>query len=141
MMVGELDASHSEITPAPGGVSSPVTPHLGFTFDYNYQGPGIKVGRVPAGAPGSYQQTQIKEGEYVIAINGREVTLDENLFQWINDKQDREFDFLVNDQPRVEGARFVRYKVLTQDEWSDLIYRNRIEHTREYVESKSQGKV
>src|SRR4029453_14560369 len=40
-----------------------------------------------------------------------------------------------------EGARSVRYKVLTQDEWKDLVYRNRIEHLREYVEAESQGKV
>jgi tricorn protease len=141
MMVGELDASHSEVTPASGGPSSPVTPHLGFTFDYSYSGPGLKVGRVPPGAPGAYEQTQIKEGEYVLAINGRDVMLDENLFQWINDKQDREFEFVVNEKPCQEGARTVRYKVLSQDEWKDLVYRNRTEHLREYVEAKSQGKV
>jgi C-terminal processing protease CtpA/Prc len=141
MMVGELDASHSEVTPASGGPSGPVTPHLGFTFDFAHAGPGLKVGQVPAGAPGSYEQTRIRPGEYVLAINGRDVRLDEHLFEWINDKQDREFEFLINDRPCREGARTVSYKVLTQEEWKNLVYRNRIERLREYVENQSHGKI
>lgn len=141
MMVGELEASHSEVSPAPGGNTSPVTPHLGFTFDYSYEGPGIKVGKVPQGAPGSYPQTRIREGEYVLAINGQDVTLDENLWKLINDKQEREFEFLVNSRPSKDGARVVKYRVLSSGEWSDLMYRNRIERLRKYTDEKSGGKI
>ena len=35
----------------------------------------------------------------------------------------------------------MKYKVLTQEEWSDLNYRNRVEHLRNYVEEKSDGKI
>ncbi len=141
MMVGELESSHSEVTAAGGGVPEPVTPHLGFTFDYQHAGPGIKVATVPAGSPAAYSQTQIKPGEFVLAINGRTVTLDENLYHLINDKQDREFEFLVNREPKTEGARKVKYKVLSQGDWDDLNYRNRTERLRKYVEGKSGGKI
>jgi C-terminal processing protease CtpA/Prc len=141
MMVGELEASHSEVSPAPGGNPSPVTPHLGFTFDYSYEGPGIKVAEVPQGAPGSYPQTRIRQGEYVLAINGQDVTLDENLWRLINDKQEREFEFLVNSKPNKDGARVVKYRVLSSGEWSDLIYRNRVERLRKYTDEKSGGKI
>ena len=141
MMVGELECSHSEVTPAPNGTSSPVTPQLGFTFDYAYAGPGIRVAKVPAGAPGWYAKTKINEGDYILAINGKDVSLDENLYQFINDKQDREFEFLVNSKPEKQDARAVRYKVLTQDEWTDLNYRNRIDRLRSYVEEKSGNKI
>jgi tricorn protease len=141
MMVGELDASHSEVTPASGGPTSPVTPHLGFTLDYGYPGPGLRVAEVPPGVPGSYPQTAIKAGEYVLAVNGREVNLDEHLYRWINDKQDREFEFLVSSKPEKTAARTVRYRIMTQEEWKDLAYRNRIERLREYVEKQSEGKV
>jgi tricorn protease len=141
-MVGELEASHSEVTAAPSGVTAPVTPQLGFTFDYSYCcGPGLRVGRVPPGAPGSYDKTRIKEGEYVLAINGKDVQLDEKLYQQINDKQDREFEFLVNSKPQREGAHKVKYKVLTGEEWSDLLYRNRIDALRKYVEDKSSNHI
>lgn len=141
MMVGELEASHSEVSPAGSDTRSPVTPHLGFTFDYSHHGPGVRVAKVPPGTPGSYSATEIKPGDYVLAINGRDVTLDEHLYQWINDKQDREFEFLVNDHAAKDGARKVKYKVLTQREWDDLNYRNRIDRLRGYTEQKSRGKV
>jgi C-terminal processing protease CtpA/Prc len=141
MMVGELECSHSEVTPAASGVSAPVTPQLGFAFDYTYAGPGIRVAKVPTGAPGSYRKTEIREGEYVLAINGREVNLDEHLYEFINDKQDREFEFLVNSSPEKSGARKVKYNVLPQEEWTDLNYRNRIDRLRRYVEEKSQKKI
>src|SRR5258706_6845935 len=142
MMVGELEASHSEVTAAQSGIPSPVTPQLGFSFDYSYSsGPGIKVAKVPSGAPGWYAKTEIREGEYVLAINGEPVNLDEKLYQFINDKQDRVFEFLVNTNTDKESARTVKYKVLTQDEWSELNYQNRVERLRNYVEDKSGNKV
>jgi Tol biopolymer transport system component/C-terminal processing protease CtpA/Prc len=141
MMVGELECSHSEVTPAPGGPPAPVTPHLGFTFDYSYCGPGIKVAKVPVGAPGWYAKTEIKPGEIVLAINGEDVSLDERLYQHINDKQDRMFEFLVSTNGERENARKVKYKVLTQDEWNDLNYRNRVDRLRDYVEEKSGNKI
>ena len=140
-MVGELECSHSEVTPAPGGASSPITPQLGFMFDYGYEGPGIRVAKVPAGAPGWYTKTKINEGDYIMAINGQEARLDENLYKFINDKQDREFEFLVNSKPEKEGGRTVKYKVMTTEEWSDLNYRNRVERLRSYVEEKSEHKI
>ena len=141
MMVGELECSHSEITPVPSGTPSPVTPHLGFTFDYKHSGPGIKVGKVPFGSPAWYARTQIREGEYVLAINGKDVNLDEKLYEWINDKQDREFEFLVSTNTSKSDARKVKYKVLTQDEWSDLNYKNRTERLRKYVEDRSDSRI
>ncbi|HOK54541.1 MAG TPA: S41 family peptidase, partial [Armatimonadota bacterium] len=141
MMVGELEASHAEVGPAGGGNPSPVTPHLGFTFDYSYEGPGIKVDKVPPKAPGSYAQTEIKPGEYVVAIDGQDVTLDENLFKLINNKQNRMMTFLVNSKPTREDARTVQYTSLTWGEWTSLLYRNRIERLRKYVDDISDGKI
>ena len=141
MMVGELDASHSEVTAAPAATSAPVTPHLGFTFDYSYPGPGIRVASVPHGVPGWYQKTIINPGDYILAINGDEVSLTEDLFQHINDKQDRYFEFLVSTNAEREHARTVKYKVLSQDEWSQLAYQNRVDALREYVEEKGGSKI
>ena len=58
-----------------------------------------------------------------------------------NDKQDREFEFLVNSDPVKKGARTVKCKVLTTAEWDDLNYKNRTDTLRKYVESKSGGKA
>jgi C-terminal processing protease CtpA/Prc len=141
MMVGELESSHSEVGPAAGGNPSSVTPSLGFTFDYSYVGPGIRVDKVPVGAPGSFAQTQIRPGEYVMAIDGKDVTLDENLYRTINDKQGRVMEFQVNATPTKTGARTVKYTSLTGGEFSALLYGNRVERARAYVEQKSDGKL
>ena len=143
MMIGELETSHAEVSPAgttrgDGGSSAP---QLGFTFDYDYDGPGIKVKAVPSGAPGSYDKTGLKPGDVVLAINDRDVSLDEKLYEFIYDKQGREFDFLVSTNGDRGGARTVKYKVLSDGEWTDLNYRNRIDRLRKTVEEKSAGKI
>lgn len=141
MMIGELEASHSEVGPAPRPVAGPTTYNLGFYFDYTYEGPGIRVREVPKRAPGSYDKTRIKPGEYVMAVDGKDVTLDENLFKILNDKGDRDFELLVNSKPSRDGAHLVKYKALTWGEWNDIHYRNRIERARKTVEEKSGGKI
>src|SRR5262249_54722166 len=123
------------------GNPSATTPHLGFTFDYSYEGPGIRVEKVPQGTPGSFAQTLIKPGEYVLAIDGQDITLDENLYRTINDKQGRVMEFLVNTEPKKEGARTVKYASMTGGEFNALLYANRVERARAYVEKRSGGKL
>jgi tricorn protease len=143
MMIGELEASHAEVSAAASKdtIPSPTTPHLGFTFDYNYAGPGLKVREVPHGAPGWYEKTRLSPGEIVLAINGQDVAANEELYRIINDKQDREFEFLVGTSTNRAEARTVKYKALTNDEWAQLNYQNRIERLRAYVDKKSGGKI
>ena len=95
----------------------------------------------PHGAPGWYSKTRIEPGEIILAINGQDVSLNEELYRIINDKQDREFEFLVSTNTNKDEGRTVKYKALTSDEWTQLSYQNRVERTRDYVETKSGGKV
>ncbi len=143
MMVGELEASHSEVRAANSGAASlsPTTPHLGFTFDYAHVGPGLRVATVPGDAPGSFEKTSIRPGDIILAINGEEVSLTERMYEAINDRGDREFEFLVSTNGDRSAARTVRYKALTGDQWSELNYRNRIEKLRQRVEEKSAGRI
>lgn len=143
MMVGELDCSHSEVNPPGSDEASgrTVSPHLGFVIDYTHPGPGLRVRQVPDGAPGAYEQTRIRPGEYVLAINGQPVAPTERLYELINDKTEREFEFLVNTNLDRATARTVRYKVLTQAEWTDLTYRDRVERLRRRVAERSQDRI
>ena len=140
-MAGELEASHSEVGAAPSPVSGPATRHLGVYFDYSWPGPGIRVREVPKRAPGSYAKTLIKPGEYIVAVDGKDVSLDENLYKVLNDKGDKDFELLVNSVPARKDARTVKFKALTWDEWNDIHYRNRIERARKTVEAKSGARI
>jgi tricorn protease len=139
MMMGEVEASHSEVGASPSPTPSPSTRQLGVYFDYSYVGPGIKVKEVPKRAPGSYAKTRIKPGDYILSVDGKDVTLDENLYKVLNNKGDRDFTLLVNDKPTKAGARTVTYRALTGGEWSDIHYRNRTEWLRKEVDKKSNG--
>jgi tricorn protease len=140
-MMGEVEASHAEVSASASSVTSPSTAVLGFYLDYDYEGPGLRVKEVPKRAPASYPKTRIQPGEYVLQIDGQDVNRDENLYQLLNDKGNRDFAFLVNDKPSKEGARTVKYRALTSGEWSALHYQNRVEASRKQVESKSNGTV
>ncbi len=140
-MIGELECSHSEVNPATNSVRNAVTPQLGFEIDYGHKGPGLRVARVPEGAPGSFERTRIQPGEYVVAINGLDVKPGEGLYEGINDKGDRLFEFLVNSKPTRDGARTVKYRPLRNNEWESLLYDNRIERLRKETEAKSGGQI
>ncbi len=141
LLLGELEASHSEVGSAPGSTVGPNTAQLGVYFDYSYVGPGIRVKDIPKRAPGSYEKTRIKPGEYIVAIDGVDVTLDEDLYKALNDKGERDFTLLVNEKPSRDGARTVVFKAMSEGEWGDLHYRNRIEARSKLVEQGSGGKV
>lgn len=140
MMVGELEASHTEISP-PSPASKPSTPHLGFTVDHSHHGLGLKVNSVPKGAPGSFEKTRIKPGEFIMAIDGSMVDANERLYSLLNAREDRMVEFLVNDKPQKDGSRKVRCQLLSQTDWSDLMYQNQVAVARRNVETASKGKI
>ncbi|MCG9895938.1 MAG: S41 family peptidase [Fimbriimonadaceae bacterium] len=144
MLVGELDASHAEVSTAggPTGVGSTSVGHLGLTFDYSHRGPGIKVLAVPANTPGSFEATRVAPGEFIHEINGRPARLSEELWRDILLGQaGRDVTLLIGKTADRSQVRTVTYRALGQGEWSNLLYENRIAARRAYVEEKSGGRL
>ena len=140
-MVGELESSHSEVSPSPGGAQGPTASLPGFNFDYSYKGPGIRVASLFARAPGTYEKTKIEAGDYVMQINGKDVALNERLWDVLNNQNGRDIELLVNKTPSKEGARKVKYRAISTGAWGQLRYAQWVESNRKYVEEKSGGKV
>ncbi len=144
MMTGELESSHSEVsgqgTPgAPGGAS---LSHPGFTIDWSYSGPGLKVVDVPNGAPGSYEKTKIAAGEIVLQINGVDVSGNLALFKDVlNGQGGRDMTFLVSTDGTKTNAREVKYRSMSAGAFRNLYYDNMILERRKYVEEKSGGRL
>lgn len=143
MMVGELEASHTEAGAAPGPADAPRSAsgsHPGFTFDYGFEGPGIRIESIPDGAPGSFAASKLEVGEVVLKINGKDAKLDESLYRDIlNEQAGRELNLLVKGKDGKE--RTVKYRAMSGGAWNGLINRNRIEGRRRYVEEKSGGRL
>ncbi|KAA0225880.1 hypothetical protein FCG40_07475 [Fimbriimonadia bacterium ATM] len=140
MMVGELEGSHSEVSAAPGGVQGPSDAHPGFLFDYSYTGPGIRVLGTFERAPATYAKTEIKPGEYVLAINGVDVTLDERLWDVLRNQSGRDLVLTVNSTPSKTGARQVKYGALSSGSFSQLRYEQWVVRNRKSVEAASNSR-
>jgi Tol biopolymer transport system component/C-terminal processing protease CtpA/Prc len=140
-LVGELESSHSEVSAAPGGGTGPSSTLPGFNFDYSYKGPGIRVKELYERAPGTFQKTKISPGEYVMQINGKDVALNEKLWDVLNNQSGRDLELLVNSTPSVQGARKVKYRAISPGTWTQMRYEQWVQSNRKWVEEKSGGKV
>ncbi len=127
-MVGELCVSHTYITggdvgaPAPG--QPPITTGLLgadlvparqaglYKFEKIY-GPTKYYAEIQT--PLSRPDIQLKEGDYLIAINGRNVRVPDNYFQLLQVSRDETVTITINSQPSEAGARTYRIKPTTSD--------------------------
>jgi Tol biopolymer transport system component/C-terminal processing protease CtpA/Prc len=140
MMVGELESSHSEVSGPAGGPPSQQSANLGFTFDYGWEGKGIKIKSVPNRAPGSFAKTKLEAGEVVTQINGKPVQADEALYRDVlNEQIGRELTLTV--MSKGGETRTVKYRALSTGEFNALNFQNLLEQRRRYVEEKSGGKL
>ncbi len=139
VMVGELNASHSEVTSAgsTGGLS---TGKLGVDFDEDYVGPGLRVSSVLERGPCDKDGSRIKPGEFVLAIDGMDVKFDEQFPRTLADKTGRSVELLVNGEARKDGARIVKVKPVTVSVIADLEYERKVRQARAQVEKLSDGK-
>ncbi|HSE44041.1 MAG TPA: S41 family peptidase, partial [Gemmatimonadales bacterium] len=140
MLVGELESSHSEVSPAQGNPRGESVAHLGFTYDYSYNGPGIRILEVPAHTPGSYPKTRLEAGEIVTKINGKPVGLDEALYRDVLAGQDGR-DITLTVQGKDGKTREVKYRALSPGQFSGIVWGNILDARRKHVEEISHGQL
>src|SRR5205823_13968821 len=102
-----------------------------------YAGPGLKVTSVMPKGPADKPSTRIVPGEYVLSVDGTDVTLTEDYYRLLQDKAGKTVELLVNSKPSKEGARTVKVKPVSQAEWSNLEYEARVRRNRERVNKLS----
>jgi len=81
----------------------------------------------------------VKEGDYVLAIDGEELKGSDNPYRLLKNKADRTVQLTVNSQPTTEGARKVSYRPITSE--ADLIYLDWVTSNREKVAKMTNGRV
>ena len=139
-MIGELNASHMGATP-PASPNATTTGCLGLGFDQDYAGPGLKVTDVTPKGPGDQIGHKIAAGDYVLAIDGEDVSWNESLYKSLTDKTDHTVELLVNSKPTKEGARTVKVKPISRATLDDLEYNRWVEQRRRKVDSLSGGQL
>lgn len=91
--------------------------------------------RSPLTEPG----IDVREGDYILAIDGTELRAPVTPYQLLVNKADRQVTLTINDRPRVQGSREVTVKPI--DSETELIYFNWVENNRRYVYERTNGRV
>ena len=81
----------------------------------------------------------MKDGEYLLAINGREVKSKISVSELLVDKVEKNVTLTVNDRPTMAGARKVVVRPVASE--SGLRYIDWVETNRAYVKKVSGGKI
>ncbi len=93
--------------------------------------------RGPLSQPG----VEVREGDYLLAVNGIPVDTDRDPWAAFIGLADETVELTVNSAPNMEGDDLRRVLVKTLSSDGNLRFRHWIERNRAYVEEKSGGKI
>ncbi len=81
----------------------------------------------------------LKDGDYLLAVNGVDVTVDRNIYSYFEGLAGHQVTLLVNSSPESSGAREIVAQPLGRD--NTLRYLDWVEHNRLKAEEASGGKI
>ena len=147
-MVAELSTSHSYITGGDFEIPkrTPVA-LLGARLELNSSAGRYSIAEIFHGqndeemyrSPLTEVGVDVKEGDFILAIDGHDLTAKDNPYQFLRGKADHPVQLTVNSKPTTEGARTVSFRPITSE--TSLIYLKWITHNREAVSKATDGKV
>ena len=147
-MISELTVQHAYIDG--GDVQIPPRPHAGLPgarFDVDEKAGRYKIAKIFAGqneedtyrSPLTEIGVDAKVGDYVLSINGEDVTTKDDIYKFLRHAGDAPVTLMLNATPTLTGARKVTYKPLASE--TDLLYFDWVEHNRRTVDELSKGRV
>jgi tricorn protease len=81
----------------------------------------------------------VKVGDYILQINGEDVTADKDIYQFLRNRADAPVILTVNSTPSLRGARQVSYRPITDE--GNLVYLDWITANRNRVSQMTNGRV
>ena len=141
LMVGELNASHLGAS-APGSATQATTGRLGLRFDRReYESSGVlKISEVISLSPTAISGN-IKTGDYLLAVDGRQIDARTNLDELLSYKTNRRVALTVASSGTGADKREVVVRPVNAATERALLYRQWVERNREYVARISNGRL
>ncbi|MGD8318923.1 MAG: S41 family peptidase [Gemmatimonadota bacterium] len=147
-MIAELSNSHTYISG--GDYEIPDRPEValpGARFALDASAGRYRIAKIFAGdnAESAYRSplTEIgvdaHVGDYVLAIDGRELTASDNPYALLQHKGDHPVTLTLNDHPSTDGAREVSYEPIASE--TKLVYLGWVAGNREKVDEMTDGRV
>ncbi|HWJ57475.1 MAG TPA: S41 family peptidase, partial [Vicinamibacterales bacterium] len=141
MMIGQLNASHTGVASAPGGNRGAAqTKYPGFDLVADASG-YYKVGRLYKDGPADKDYLKIKEGNFIIALDDKDLKTSDNYWQRFTYPLGQKFHFLLNDKPARAGAWEVTITPVTGQAFGDLQYERWVADRAEMVAKASNGEI
>ncbi len=146
-MIAELNVGHAYVEG--GDYEIPERPKVGLPgarFELDKEAGRYRIARILPGqnqepkyrAPLAEVGVDVREGDYVLAVDGEELTGGDNPYRLLRFKT-HPVTLTVNSTPSMEGARRVQYTPIFSE--GDLLYLEEVERNRRYVEEKTEGRV
>ncbi len=145
-LIGELSTSHTYVY----GGDTPDVPHVNVGMlgaDFEADGGRYRFSRIfrlsdwdgNVAAPLAQPGVGIREGDYLISVDGEPVTTDRSVYAWFQNKAGRDVKLEVNSSPREDGAR--TYTVDPVRDETPLRYEAWVEANRQRVYDATDGQV
>jgi tricorn protease len=140
MMIGELNASHTGVSGGPADVERlpAQTRYPGFDLAADASG-YFRVGHIYKTGPADHDYLKIKTGDFIIALDDRELKTSDNYWKYFTISAGRKFHFLVNSKPVREGAWDVTIEPVAAAAFGNLQYAKWVDDRREMVDRLSGG--
>ncbi|HEY8559653.1 MAG TPA: S41 family peptidase [Pyrinomonadaceae bacterium] len=141
LMVGELNASHLGVQGAPAFTATPVG-KLGLRFDRaEYETNGrLKITEIIDLSPAEIVKT-IKIGDYLIAVDGVNITNRTNLDELLENKVGKRVALQFSASADGANKRETIVKPISTGAEKNLLYRQWVQENRAYVARASGGKL
>jgi len=147
-MLSELTIQHAYIDGGDFNLPARVRVALpGARFDADKASGRYKISKIFAGeneediyrSPLNEVGTDAHVGDFILAINGENVTTDRDIYSYLRGKADSPVTLTVNSSPSMQGSRAVTFRPVTSE--SDLIYLDWTEGNRRRVDQLSGGRL
>ena len=147
-MLGELVVGHSYIYPGDEPSSPSVSAGV-LGADYVIDNNRYKIQKIynrmdwnpsfkaPLAEPG----LNVKEGMYIVAVNGKELTADVDIFSLFDNTVDKQVTLKVNDKPSLSGAKDIIVKPISFSNEISLRRQQWVENNRKKVDELSNGQI
>src|SRR5208282_3549863 len=81
----------------------------------------------------------VKEGDYILAIDGQDLAPRDNPYAFLRNKANRPVQWTVNSKPTLEGSHTITYRPITSE--TNLFYLAWVKRNREAVSKATNGRV
>jgi tricorn protease len=145
-MIGDINSSHTGISaggviPGRGPAEERVqTRYPGFDMEADASGV-YKVSYIYKKGPADHDYVKLAVGNYVLAVNDKDLKTSENYWRLFNILPGHKFEFLVNSKPSPDGAWTVSIDPLTAAAQGNLQYDRWVAERKDMVAKLSNNQI